>query len=258
MEKKSKDYWRPLWKGLVVDSERKHFSGMKSSVWLFLYFILKADDRTGFLKKSYEAISKEMGVKKRTVRYWLNNLRNKGYVSIQRRNGFCICVRNWKTFAKSSNPVSAPEKSDIILPLLREVNGKFLPLRGQNFVTSGNRKVEKILYSSEETKEIGRRNRYDINKLNIDINDRPKLSNEFNSLFLTKDGLLAGDLAEGLEDEEGFKFYLSVCRKYPEELLREILSQVRHIPADKIKRSKGALFNYLLKNYENRKNNHCR
>lgn len=80
--------------------------------------------------------------------------------------------------------------------------------------------------------------------------------NEFNPFSLTKKKLLARDLAEGLEDEEGFKFYLSVCRKYPEEFLRKIYSQVKGIPKNKIKKSKGAVFNYLIQKYD--KNNSCR
>ena len=247
MEKKNKNYWRPLWKGLVVDSEAKHIKRMGNSVWLFLYFILKANDRTGFLKKNYEAISREMGIKKRTVRCWLKNLRNKGYVLVQRkRDGFYICVRNWKTLRKSPNPVSAPKESDIILPLTSLESDKSLPFKGQNLATPGNQKAEKILYLREKMKEIGLGNRSIRYITNVSSYNR----DEFNNLSLTKEGLLAKDLAEGLDDKANPGFYLSVARKYPEGLLRRILSEVRQIPNDKIKRSKGALFNYLLQNYD--------
>lgn len=79
--------------------------------------------------------------------------------------------------------------------------------------------------------------------------------NEFNSL-LTKEELLARDLAEGLDDKANLGFYLSVCRKYPEKLLREIYSRVEQFPEKKIKKSKGALFNYLIQNHD--KKNHRR
>jgi DNA-binding MarR family transcriptional regulator len=111
METRNKNYWRPLWKGLVIDPEAKHCKRIGNSVWLFLYFILKADYKTGFLFKSYEAMARETGVKKRTIRHWLNNLKNKGYVSIQRkRNGFRVYVRNWKTINQPQKPVSAPSR----------------------------------------------------------------------------------------------------------------------------------------------------
>ncbi len=87
-------------------------------------------------------------------------------------------------------------------------------------------------------------NRKDINNID-DRNDRGK---EFNS-FLTREELLARDLAAGLNDEANLGFYLSVCRKYPEEILWMIYGQVKQFPARKIKKSKGALFNYLIQKY---------
>jgi len=92
----------------------------------------------------------------------------------------------------------------------------------------------------------------DIN--NIDSNDRIDTKNEFNSLFLTKGELLARDLAAGLDDEVNLRFYFSVCRKYPEEFLRKIYGQVKEIPLNKIKKSRGALFNYLIQKHEKNNN----
>lgn len=83
------------------------------------------------------------------------------------------------------------------------------------------------------------------NIVRIDTND-----NESNFFTLTKEELLARDLAEGLNDKASLGFYLSVCRKYPGSFLRKIYSQVKEIPANKIKKSKGALFNYLVQKYE--------
>lgn len=63
----------------------------------------------------------------------------------------------------------------------------------------------------------------------------------------TKEELLALDLARGLNDIKNLNFYLSISKKYPEELLRKLCSQVKEFPKDKIKKSRGALFTYLLK-----------
>lgn len=86
---------------------------------------------------------------------------------------------------------------------------------------------------------------FNIDRNNIDNDNR----NEFNSL-LTKEELLARDLAAGLDDKANLGFYLSVCRKYPEKLLREIYGRVKRFPEKKIKKSKGALFNYLIQNHD--------
>ncbi len=98
------------------------------------------------------------------------------------------------------------------------------------------------------------KNDKDIN--NIDRNDINDIDtkNEFNSLFLTKEELLARDLAAGLDDELNLRFYLSVCRKYPEEFLRKIYSQIKEIPLNKIRKSRGALFNYLIQKHEKNNN----
>jgi len=64
-----------------------------------------------------------------------------------------------------------------------------------------------------------------------------------------KRGLLATDLAEGLEDRAHYSFYLTCARKYPESFLREILSTVRQTPAERIKKSRSAFFRFLLRRY---------
>lgn len=86
---------------------------------------------------------------------------------------------------------------------------------------------------------------FNIDRNNIDNDNR----NEFNSL-LTKEELLARDLAAGLDDKANLGFYISVCRKYPEKLLRKIYGRVKQFPEKKIKKSKGALFNYLIQNHD--------
>jgi len=65
----------------------------------------------------------------------------------------------------------------------------------------------------------------------------------------TREELLASDLANGLNDSKSLPFYLSVVRQYPEQLLMKLLGDVREIPFKKIKKSRAALFNYLLKQY---------
>ena len=91
------------------------------------------------------------------------------------------------------------------------------------------------------------KNDKDINNIDNDLIDTGNESNSFSS---TKEELLAKDLAEGLDDKANFGFYLSVSRKYPEGFLRKIYSQVKEIPLNKIKKSKGALFNYLVQKYD--------
>ena len=61
--------------------------------------------------------------------------------------------------------------------------------------------------------------------------------------------LLALDLARELNDYQGLPFYLSCSKKYPEPLLRGVLSQVKEVPEEKITKSRAALFNHLIQKY---------
>jgi len=65
----------------------------------------------------------------------------------------------------------------------------------------------------------------------------------------SKEELLAFDISKALNDSKNFTLYLSYAKKYKEPLLRKILGDVKETPPAKIKSSRSALFNYLLKRY---------
>ena len=78
--------------------------------------------------------------------------------------------------------------------------------------------------------------------------------NQIQPLFALQDEVLARELSMGLEDMINLKFYQSITKKYPERVLKDIYDHVRQIPQCQIKKSKGALFNYLLQQHG--QNNH--
>jgi hypothetical protein len=88
-------------------------------------------------------------------------------------------------------------------------------------------------------------------------NDNPMMNFE-NVKPRTKAELLAHDLAIALRDHGGYQFYLAAANVYPENVLRAIASQVNQIPDKNIKKSRGALFNHLLKKYAQQANNNFR
>ena len=67
----------------------------------------------------------------------------------------------------------------------------------------------------------------------------------------TKEELLALDLAHALDDLPNLACYISLTKKYPEYLMRRTLAVVKAIPQVKIRKSRGALFNYLIKKHGN-------
>jgi len=64
-----------------------------------------------------------------------------------------------------------------------------------------------------------------------------------------KEELLALDIAETLGSHDRIELYLSFAGRYPESFLRETLSRVKQTPDRQIKKSRAALFAYLVRQY---------
>ena len=69
---------------------------------------------------------------------------------------------------------------------------------------------------------------------------------------------LAAGIAEDLDDFQNLPLYLFLTRKYPTEFLRDMLSRAMGIPAEKIRKSRAALFFYLIRKYDNKGENNNR
>lgn len=63
---------------------------------------------------------------------------------------------------------------------------------------------------------------------------------------------LAEELAHILKDRESLVLYRSYTTTYPESFLRKLLGEVMEVPDNKIKKSRGALFSYLIQKYGHR------
>jgi hypothetical protein len=70
----------------------------------------------------------------------------------------------------------------------------------------------------------------------------------------SREEALAQELAERLGDPEGLPFYLKVARRYSETNIRSILSRVLEYPPERIQKSRGALFNWLIRHHGERAN----
>jgi len=69
--------------------------------------------------------------------------------------------------------------------------------------------------------------------------------------MLTKEERLAREIADALSDTEALPIYTGFAYKYKEEFLRKILQRVLSIPQDQIRKTRGALFTYLIKQHGN-------
>ena len=71
----------------------------------------------------------------------------------------------------------------------------------------------------------------------------------------SKQNNLAYELATTLQDKESLVVYEAFARKYNEEFLRKTLAKVMSVPDDKIKRTRGALFTFLIQQHAKFGNN---
>ena len=95
-----KTWWAPVWQGLVMDPQAKHYHRMGQALWLFLYFLLNANRRTGLLMRRSSTISAQTGYKPRTIRQWLKSLRAKGYIRTKSTGRYLkIEICRWKSIS---------------------------------------------------------------------------------------------------------------------------------------------------------------
>ncbi|MDD5430671.1 MAG: hypothetical protein PHP03_00375 [Candidatus Pacebacteria bacterium] len=80
-------------------------------------------------------------------------------------------------------------------------------------------------------------------------NENYKYEYDFEYVFSTREGLLAKELAEGLNDTKNIRYYISAAMKHQEDFLWDIYARVMEIPLHKVRKSRGALFAYLVKKH---------
>jgi len=239
-----KQWWAPIWTGLVMDPEAKHYRRMKNAIWLFLYLVLNANRETGLLLRKVKTISSDMNVHRNTVFRWLNILRKQRYITTE-NTGRClhIQIKKWKGTA---------EIQKVELQKQRTRNPK--NTKGGTSLEGMESQKTPILRGNSAF--CSPPNDITIKKdiLNIDIDskdflDSPlKISKRFKPT--NRQQLLALDLARELNDCKGLPFYLSCTKKYPESLLRKVLGRVKEVPSEKITKSRAALFNHMIQKYD--------
>lgn len=57
---------------------------------------------------------------------------------------------------------------------------------------------------------------------------------------------LANEIAETLDDRDSLALHLQYVRKYKEEFLRKVLNKVMSLPEEKIRKTRAALYVYLI------------
>lgn len=233
----NKQWWSPLWTGLVMDRQAKHYRQIKKAIWLFLYLLVNAD-RGWVLVRKAKTISSEMGIKLDTIKRWLNILRKYGYIATQSTGrGLLIQIRDW------GNPSSDIGKSSLQKQRVSNFGGWEKPTTDKAFKSPNSLDLrKKQAFPASPIDTIN-------NILNNDIDSNNSRDSLLKTAKHSKSTELAMDIATALGDHKNLALYISYSRRYPESLLRRVLGEVKEIPSEKIKKSRGALFNYLVQKY---------
>lgn len=101
-------WWGYVWSGLVRDPTSKHRKVMRQAIWLYLYFLVAANWRTGILFRKISTVVSETGFHSRSIQRWIRTLRNNGYITTK-SNG-----RSLRIFVNKWRPISrrATEKTN--------------------------------------------------------------------------------------------------------------------------------------------------
>jgi len=237
-----KQWWAPVWKGLVMDAEAKHYRAMKNAVWLYLYLLLNANRKTGILMRKIETVSTGMGITRDTAHRWLNVLRKGGYIqTVNTGRSLTIQMTRWKALpGVGRSPIQRSEVSNFSYgknPAARQASSPTISL--------GRGAIPGLAAAANET-NIKKNLK---NDLCDDVAYKP---NERGFTLIGASILqevLAQELAAGLNDATGIYLYRSYAAKYPEWLLRKALAEVEALPQERITKGRGALFNYLVQHY---------
>ena len=88
-----------------------------------------------------------------------------------------------------------------------------------------------------------------------DISDRGVVHKKQEDSDCSEEQRLAYQVAEGLDDVKNLRLYQSYCRRYPAEIILAAYVRAKEVSPDKIKKSRGALFNFLVQKYGGKNNN---
>ncbi len=234
-----RDWWAPVWQGLVLDREGRHYRQMGSAIWLFAYFILCADRQTGSLRRKMVTISRQMGVKTRTVRAWLRILRQVGYIeTVNSGRSLLIKIRKWKTYPRWQN---SAYQSDIILPG-RVAESCQAEVRRKGRISA---ELSQKSAAAKNANDITL-NKYIFKNVNVGV-DKEAVDEENASAL---------EICQAFRDEDNLPLYQSYVGRYPKDLIQKAYQEAIKLPANKIKKTRGAFFTYLVKHYAQEKNNH--
>lgn len=100
-----KTWWTHVWSGLVRDPSGKHHKAIGAAIWLYLYFLVCANWKTGKFFRKTDTIVAETGFSRRSIQRWLKILREAKYIET-RTNGrvLDVLITKWRPISRKTHP----------------------------------------------------------------------------------------------------------------------------------------------------------
>ena len=94
-----KNWWTPIWKGLLSDIDGKHRKAMGLSIWIYLYLLTYVNRKTGIFSRKQKIIAQETGLPLRTIQRHLKRLAVQNYITLlPSERPLQIRIEKWKLF----------------------------------------------------------------------------------------------------------------------------------------------------------------
>jgi len=216
-------HYHALYKRLICHPEGKHYKKLGKVGWLMMYLLVGADEN-GIFHGSSEQIADEMGLYVLTVRAWLRHLERAKYIEIH---------GDWKDM---KIVVRKPEFTGYAQEIAEK--GKCAKNFNEKKAIANDNNIRSDTGSNTDKKYIYK-------KSDTSNNDRGESSLK----------LLPKAIADAFCDQDNIAFYVHAFKNYSPEVIQRAFERALNTPAERIKKSRGALFNYLLKLYDHEQTN---
>ena len=197
----------------------------------FITIFWFADPATGELAISLYSLSQKVNSLTRDLLPWLEKLKLRGLIDIA--PGPNPLLESRFKILSGKSPVSemeAGQKNEEIEYLPLDPEETPLPVNGNDPGSGNGRSLKGAVPAGNATVPVGPKR-----------GDRDEI---------TKSGTLTAEsIARSLNDLENIALYEAYLKRYPEEVIRKAYRDVQQTPPEKIKKSAGAYFTFLVKKY---------
>lgn len=229
-------------------------SPLEAKIIITLFWI--SDPDTGFAEISLFGLARKVNVLTKELLLNLEKLRIRGLISFSDRENPFLDVHFKLLYSgnKSHQKNRSQETEEIqYIPFDQEDKKHEDSSIKDAYNDNGNGEKKNDTDLEKNDRSIGNADPSKVknnNKLvKADKINETLLESEENILPLNNQSLTALSIASELEDEKNLALYKAYFKRYPKTIIYRALKEVLQTPLERIKKSRGAYFTYLVKKY---------